>query len=74
MEGIRERHPSCNVATGMGYLPNDHFGDPSHVNPRGSERLSVRLAAYLARYEDSAAESVMPLELGLRRESRTPGI
>jgi hypothetical protein len=41
-------HPGVRFAAEPWVLPDDHFGDPGHVNRRGAQVVSERLAALLA--------------------------
>jgi hypothetical protein len=48
MSDLARAHPGVRFAAKPWALPDDHFGDSSHVNRRGAEVVSERLAALLA--------------------------
>ncbi len=46
--GLARDHPEVVFADGFDSLPDDHFGDDTHVNDRGARAASARMAAAIA--------------------------
>lgn len=47
LDRLAARHPEAELRGALWTLPDDHFGDASHVNPRGARLVSDWLAALL---------------------------
>jgi hypothetical protein len=50
LRGWAERYPEFAIDTRVPVLPNDHFGDASHVNARGAQVVSEELRQVIRRW------------------------
>ncbi len=52
---LRRDHPAVRIEEGFHLLPDDHFGDHSHVNEAGARVLSARIANLVAQLREPDA-------------------